>query len=279
MAQHAFWVIVDGQTPTSFRARQREDLLPTLTQLKRTQPNVVLMWFERGRLWGSTEEAREALTVRRKAPDRRPRAWRPGGDHVDPRAKYEISRDQKRARFKARLGQDHRDADNPAPPPVVPKVVTKTKDEAPPPARPPYRPNRPDRPPYRPDRPGRPPYRSDRPDRPPFRPDRPDRSSRPDNRPDRPPFRTDRPGRPPYRPGRTPDRPGGDRPQGDRPFTARSRKPEDRQPPRDRGTPPPAEGRETPKKPMGFGDRPWRPKKPWQPGKPWRPGKPKGGKR
>ncbi len=113
MAQHAFWIIVDGQTPSSFRSRHREDLLPTLNQLKRTQPQVVLMWFERGRLWASPTEAREALIVRRKAPTGRPRDWRPGGDHKDPRAKYAVTRDQKRARFKTRMIHDRREAGTP----------------------------------------------------------------------------------------------------------------------------------------------------------------------
>lgn len=119
MAQHAFWIIVDGQTPTSFRSRQREDLLPTLHQLQRKQPQVTLMWFERGRLWPSPTEARDALLIRRRTPTGRTRQWRPGGEHVDPRAKYDISRDQKRARFKARLGRDRRPDDLPSttPPP------------------------------------------------------------------------------------------------------------------------------------------------------------------
>jgi hypothetical protein len=101
--RHSFWVIVDGSVPTSFRAREREDLVPTLTQLKRTQPNVELKWFERGKLWTGPDEAREALMARRQSPPPgRSRDWRPGGDHKDPRAKYIISRDERRARFKAR---------------------------------------------------------------------------------------------------------------------------------------------------------------------------------
>ena len=79
MAQHAFWIIIDGQTPTSFRSRQQEDLLPTLHQLQRKQPQVRLMWFERGRLWASPTEAREALIIGRRTPTGRTRAWRPGG--------------------------------------------------------------------------------------------------------------------------------------------------------------------------------------------------------
>ena len=107
---HSFWVIIDGAVPTAFRAKNREDLLPTLTQLKRTQPNVVLMWFERGRVWDSPAAARAALEARRSQPrprDRKPE-WRPGGDHRDPRAKYQLSRDEKRARFKKRRDFERR---------------------------------------------------------------------------------------------------------------------------------------------------------------------------
>lgn len=97
------WVIVDGSVPTSFRARDPEDLIPTLKQLQRTQPAVALKWFERGRLWDSPEAARVALVERRRAPTGRGKDWRPGGDHRDPRTRYDIPRDEKRARFKKRL--------------------------------------------------------------------------------------------------------------------------------------------------------------------------------
>jgi len=100
---HGYWIILDGATPTSFRARQREILLPTLRQLQRTQPAVSLKWFDRGRLWASPEEALEALeTLRRERRPARPREWRPGGTHRDPRKRFELTRDQKRARFKGR---------------------------------------------------------------------------------------------------------------------------------------------------------------------------------
>jgi hypothetical protein len=101
---HTFWVIMDGNTPTSFRAREREDLVPTFVQLQRTQPQVALKWFERGRIWSSPGEARDALKVRRDERRRAPARpdWRPGGDHRDPHKRFELTRDQKRARFKAR---------------------------------------------------------------------------------------------------------------------------------------------------------------------------------
>jgi hypothetical protein len=159
VAQHAFWIIVDGTTPTSFRSRQREDLVPTLTQLQRTQPQVALMWFERGRLWPSPTEAREALGVQRTTRPGRKRDWRPGGDHVDPRAKYVKTRDEKRARFKSRLGRDRSDA-----PPAAPSSGESQESK---PSRPAFR--RPDRPEWRKpsgDRPsGDRPF-SDRPQRP-----------------------------------------------------------------------------------------------------------------
>ena len=97
------WVIVAGTQPTAFRARDAEDLVPTLRQLQRTQSDVSLMWFERGRLWPSPDEARHALLERRRQPTGRGRDWRPGGNHKDPRAKFDVPRDVKRARFKKRL--------------------------------------------------------------------------------------------------------------------------------------------------------------------------------
>src|SRR5262249_26167136 len=90
-------------TPTAFRARQRETLLPTLHQLQRKQPAVSLKWFDRGRVWTSPDEAREALeTLRRQRKPARTREWRPGGNHRDPRKRFELTRDEKRARFKSR---------------------------------------------------------------------------------------------------------------------------------------------------------------------------------
>jgi hypothetical protein len=100
--RHAYWVIVDGTTPTSFRAKDRETLVPTLKQLQRTQPAVTLRYFDRGQLWDSAIASFEALKASRRTRSDRPPTWRPGGNHVDPREKYKLTRDQKRARFKKR---------------------------------------------------------------------------------------------------------------------------------------------------------------------------------
>jgi hypothetical protein len=96
------WIIVSGGQPTAFRSHDAESLLPTLRQLQRTQPDSMLKWFDRGRLWMSPAEADDALRARRRTGPGRGRDWRPGGAHVDPRAKYRVSRDEKRARFKRR---------------------------------------------------------------------------------------------------------------------------------------------------------------------------------
>src|SRR5688500_5010173 len=97
MSRAAYWTIIAGGQPTAFRGREREDLLPTLKQLQAKEPDAAIVWTERGKVFPT----REAALEDRKAPrERRPRDWRPGGEHKDPRAKYEQTRDEKRARFK-----------------------------------------------------------------------------------------------------------------------------------------------------------------------------------
>lgn len=85
--RHTYWTILIGSAPTAFRAREREELLPTFERLRATQPDAVLRWFERGRLWNSPEEARRP----HEAPPRefRGRDWRPGGSHRDPRDRFQ----------------------------------------------------------------------------------------------------------------------------------------------------------------------------------------------
>jgi hypothetical protein len=99
-----YWVILAGTTPTAFRARERDDLVPTLRQLQRTQPDVTLQWFARGKLWESPDAAEAAAIAERRVARARPPTWRPGGAHKDPRERYQMTRDQKRARFKRNLG-------------------------------------------------------------------------------------------------------------------------------------------------------------------------------
>ena len=95
--RYAFWTILIDQKPTAFRAREQEELLPTLAQLRRTNSDVILKWFAHGRLWESPEEERIARVnraatrsqaARPRGTERRGPDWRPGGAHKDPRARF-----------------------------------------------------------------------------------------------------------------------------------------------------------------------------------------------
>ena len=102
--RYAFWTILIDQKATAFRAREREELLPTLAQLRRTNSDVVMKWFARERLWESPEEEREASRPPARTSESRPpagekrgRDWRPGGKHEDPRARFRKKGGPKRA--------------------------------------------------------------------------------------------------------------------------------------------------------------------------------------
>ena len=86
--RYVFWTILIDGKPTAFRAREKEELLPTFQQLKRTNKDVVFKWFARGRLWETPEESQAALRAPRVEPEKRGGAWRPGGAHADPRARF-----------------------------------------------------------------------------------------------------------------------------------------------------------------------------------------------
>jgi hypothetical protein len=103
----AYWTIILEGKPTAFRAQQHEDLVPTFKQLQAKHPDAVMMWFTRGRLWTSPEEAQAAERGRGSEP--RKRDWRPGGEHRDPRARFDVPRDEKRRRFAAKQRRDFRE--------------------------------------------------------------------------------------------------------------------------------------------------------------------------
>jgi hypothetical protein len=100
--RYAFWTILIDQKPTAFRAAQQADLLPTLRQLQRTNRDVVMKWFARGRLWESPEQAQWAHRAVERPREPRGREWRPGGEHKDPRDRF------KRRGAKARGGDKTR---------------------------------------------------------------------------------------------------------------------------------------------------------------------------
>ncbi|MEX1130030.1 MAG: hypothetical protein WEB50_15780, partial [Vicinamibacterales bacterium] len=240
--RYSYWTIIVGGQPTAFRAATQEELLPTLKQTQVRQPDAVMKWFARGKLWDSPEAAAEAMRAGRFGEgggERRGAGWRPGGEHEDPRAKFKVPRAVKRARFVERMHQDDREPDRDE----RPGDDTTTPQEPRPPRPGGERPFRPsgDRPfTPRSDRPFKP--SGDRPPRPsgerPFRPsgDRPFKPS--GDRPFRP--RTEDRGERPFRPKGPGDRPF--KPSGDRPFRPRTE---------DRG--------ERPFRPKGPGDRPFKP--------------------
>jgi hypothetical protein len=91
----AYWTILIDNAPTAFRARDPNELLPTLTQLKRTNPDVVMKWFARGQLWESPRAERDAQRMP-KTFERRGKDWRPGGQHQDPRARFDPKKRKER---------------------------------------------------------------------------------------------------------------------------------------------------------------------------------------
>jgi len=74
--RYAYWTILIDGTATAFRAREKDELLPTFNQLKRTNQDVVFKWFSRGQLWP------------KPVFEKRGAGWRPGGKHVDPRERF-----------------------------------------------------------------------------------------------------------------------------------------------------------------------------------------------
>ena len=88
-SRYAYWtILIDGQ-PTAFRARDKEELQPTFFQLKRKNADVVMKWFARGRLWDTPEQAQWAAKSLDQSREKRGRDWRPGGQHKDPRARFD----------------------------------------------------------------------------------------------------------------------------------------------------------------------------------------------
>jgi hypothetical protein len=107
--RHAYWTILIDDKPTAFRAREREELLPTFHQLQRKNTNVVMQWFARGRLWESQEREHEDFQRRKRAGgapagrsasaggEKRAADWRPGGQHKDPRDRFKKKNRPERA--------------------------------------------------------------------------------------------------------------------------------------------------------------------------------------
>ena len=60
--RYAYWtILIDGKA-TAFRAREREELVPTFNQLARKNADIAMKYFARGKLWDTPEQAQWALT-------------------------------------------------------------------------------------------------------------------------------------------------------------------------------------------------------------------------
>jgi 23S rRNA pseudouridine2605 synthase len=59
----AYWTIILDGAPTSFRTKDRDEILPLFNQLKAKNPGALLKWFSGGRLWDSPEQAKEVRNV------------------------------------------------------------------------------------------------------------------------------------------------------------------------------------------------------------------------
>ena len=115
--RYAYWTILIDSKPTAFRAREREELLPTMTQLRRTNSDVVMKWFARGRLWDSPEAEREAQQRPAATREKRGGDWRPGGMHKDPRDRFKKKNRPEHA-WSDKDASGRRDRDKPGPPPA-----------------------------------------------------------------------------------------------------------------------------------------------------------------
>src|SRR3954453_6552782 len=202
----AYWTILIDNKPTAFRARDQQELLPTLAQLKRKNEHVELKWFEQGQLWDSPEAQHAAGRRPGAPPEKRGGDWRPGGQHKDPRARF----DKEAQRRKKREQRAEWNASRPA------DVVRRDRDKLGPPPDSESR----DRPlPPRGDRPWQ--QRPPRDDRPPE--DWPWQTKPTGPRAERKPWQGERGG--PPRGDRKPwDKPGGGPPRGERQAVGKTRR-------------------------------------------------------
>ena len=264
--RYVYWTILAGGLPTAFRAAEKDELLPTFKRIQEKQPDAVMKFFARGKLWDSPEQAlrSEDYEERTGGGERRGRDWRPGGEHRDPRQPF---KDAKKARNQDRRQERWEHKQRPHGDPLRKEVPPERRDRQ-------ARPDRQDRP----DRPERRTRPFDKTERRPF--NKPGQPARKDWR-DKPPQREwrDRPAqqnwrdRPPQQDWRA--RPPKqdwrnkphDRPQGDR-HEPRAQRPDSRERNRSSGfsgkdRPPRTRPHDAPRqKPHGdkLGDRPFRPK-------------------
>ena len=112
--RHNYWTILFGDKPTAFRAATQEELLPTFGQIKTRHPDAVMMWFARGKLWRSEEEARATFERNRE----RPSSFAKGERFDRPRPRDDRPPREQRPPWspgapKSRSGEDGQNRDRP----------------------------------------------------------------------------------------------------------------------------------------------------------------------
>jgi len=138
-SRYTYWTIILADGPTSFRARDRDSLVPTLKQLQSRDPKAVLKWFANGRLWDSPEQAREFTRLARMTWQKtRGPEWRPGGEHRDPRDRFKKKpkRAERRPPRPGGTGAGGGDRPGPVGPPRGPAAGPASRAPGKPPSRP-----------------------------------------------------------------------------------------------------------------------------------------------
>jgi len=129
----AYWTIILDGAPTSFRTKEREEILPLFNQLKVKNPGALLKWFSGGKLWDSPEQAREARELEKvrqfreeRAREKRERPWSPGSsprpgsgraDQASPKAdgeRKDASGEDPLAEFRLQHGRPADGSDDPS---------------------------------------------------------------------------------------------------------------------------------------------------------------------
>ena len=104
----AYWTIILDGAPTSFRMKERDEILPLFNQLKAKNPGALLKWFSGGRLWDSPEQAKEVRDVEKVRRFREER-------ENDTKEQREIEA-REMAAFREKHGRPADGSDQPAPP-------------------------------------------------------------------------------------------------------------------------------------------------------------------
>ena len=113
----AYWTIILDGVATSFRAHDRDEILPTFNQLKKKDPAALLKWFSGGKLWDSPEQAKELRAlerVRTFREERKKEASESHGEHGPAQGPERGGREDPLAEFRRQHGRPADGSDDPS---------------------------------------------------------------------------------------------------------------------------------------------------------------------